>query len=71
MRDFYSVFVGLGSITSEQHVRRVRGMSASPPIASKLRRRSESTWCADCVAKTILPVRARKIDSRSGVNAQR
>src|SRR5258706_1566174 len=35
-----------GSIASEQHVRRVRGMSASPPIASKLRRRSESTWCA-------------------------
>src|SRR6266481_9953548 len=37
------------TITSEQYVRRVRGMSASPPIASKLRRRSESTWCANRV----------------------
>src|SRR5438093_844328 len=40
-----------GSIASDRHARHARAMSAFTPIASKHWKRSETTRCADFVAK--------------------
>src|SRR5262245_54962630 len=44
--DIEGVFVGCGSIASDQHDRDARPMSASPPIAVKHWHRSETPLCA-------------------------
>jgi len=46
LRNFNPVYVGSGSFSSDRHPPDARGMSASPPIASELWHRSESTRSA-------------------------
>src|SRR5262245_56116799 len=48
LRDFSAVYHRFGSIAPDRHDRDARPMSASPPIASELWHRSETTRSASC-----------------------